>query len=70
MQQTHVRHYEFRHRLDRANKLIAEGKDLHAIQLLYRLINDFPEDEQAVIVLASVFEKSGNIVSAEEAVKK
>ncbi|MBI2418197.1 MAG: hypothetical protein HYV28_09920 [Ignavibacteriales bacterium] len=70
MQQTHVRHYEFRHRLDRANKMIAEGKELHAIQLLYKLIEDFPEDEQAVIALASVYEKSGNIISAEEAVKK
>lgn len=70
MQQTHVRHYEFRHRLDKANKLIAEGKELHAIQLLYRLIDDFPEDESAVIALATVFEKSGNLVSAEEAICK
>lgn len=70
MQEALIRQYEYRHRLEKANRLIEEGKQLHAIQLLFKLIEDFPEDETAIIALASLYEKSGKLDSAEEAIHK
>ncbi len=55
---------EFNHRFEKAMKFEAEGKVLHAIQILHQLINDYPLELSVPIALSTIYEKQGNILSS------
>jgi tetratricopeptide (TPR) repeat protein len=56
--------HPFEFRLKTARNYESEGKNLHALQLYLRLIDDYPESPEAFYSVAELYEKAGNIDSA------
>jgi tetratricopeptide (TPR) repeat protein len=56
--------YQLEHRLKSAHDFEAEGRNLHAMQVYYSILQDEPEYPDANFALAELLEKQGNINSA------
>lgn len=56
--------HTFEHRLKAARDLEAEGKNLHALQLYLKLVEDYPENPDPYYSLAELYEKAGNLDAA------
>ena len=61
--------YKYQHKLNTAKEFEARGKYLHAIQIYYSLIEEFPDYAESYINLADIFLLRGKKVSAEEVLK-
>ncbi|MCE1189350.1 MAG: hypothetical protein LWX56_09435 [Ignavibacteria bacterium] len=68
MQELSPEQIEFTYALERAKQLAAEGKMLHAQQLYFRLAQNYPEQESAVIGLVGLYDSQGNETSARETI--
>jgi tetratricopeptide (TPR) repeat protein len=56
--------HPFEHRLKAARDFEAEGKNLHALQVYAKLIEEYPGNPEAYYSVAELYEKAGNLDSA------
>jgi len=56
--------YSIEQKLKSAKEYESSGLNLHAVQIYYKIINENPSYAEANFLLAELFEKQGNIISA------
>ncbi|MEJ2505947.1 MAG: tetratricopeptide repeat protein, partial [Ignavibacteriaceae bacterium] len=61
--------HKVQHKLNTAKEFETEGKYLHAIQIYHSLISEYPDNVEAYINLADMYQVNGQTKSAEKILK-